>query len=237
MSAKPDLGLEARRFMRAHPNGVLSTLSKRLGGAPFGSIAPFMLDHAGRPVILISTLAEHTKNLAADARCSIIAHPCAQDAQAAGRVTLSGTAERLPDKTALGPRYLRYLPEAEEYFGMHDFHFYAIAVQAVRYIGGFGKIHWVDPEAFAPPGNSLAEAEEGIIAHMNADHVHNLRAYCRHVHGVQAQEVEMIGVDTDGFDVRADARVLRFDFPQPVCDPGAVRNALVAMARDCRAPV
>ena len=237
MSEKPDLGLEARRFMRSHPNGVLSTLSKRLGGVPFGSIAPFMLDHTGRPVILISTLAEHTKNIIADARCSIIAHPCAQDAQSAGRVTISGVAERLPDKAALGPRYLRYLPEAEGYFGMHDFHFYAIAVRAVRYIGGFGKIHWVDPEAFAPPVNTLEVAEDSIIAHMNADHVHNLRAYCLREHGVQAQKVEMIGVDTDGFDVRADARVLRFDFAQPVCDPPAVRNALVAMARECRTHV
>ncbi|SCC91139.1 Pyridoxamine 5'-phosphate oxidase-related FMN-binding protein [Thiomonas sp. X19] len=229
-----DLGLEARQFVRAHPNGVLSTLSKRLGGMPFGSIAPFMLDHQGRPVILISTLAEHTKNLDADPRASIIAHPCADDAQAAGRVTLVGRASRLADKDAPGSRYLRYLPEADGYFGMHDFFFYRIEVEAVRFIGGFGKIHWIAPADFAPPANSLEQAEPGILAHMNADHVHNLRAYCAHLHGVQAQEVSMVGVDTDGFDLRADGRLLRIDFAAPVHNAGEVREALVALAQQCR---
>ena len=231
---RPDRGREARCFVRAHPHGVLSTLSKRLQGAPFGSIAPFVLDHEGCPVILISTLAEHTRNLAADPRCSLIAHPCAQDPQAAGRVTLVGQAERLPDKHALGPRYLRRFPEAQEYFGMHDFHFHRLRVQAVRYIGGFGSIHWIDSADFAPPTNSLAEAEESILEHMNTDHEANLRAYCRHVHGMQPARVRMIGVDVDGFDLRADETVLRFDFEAPAPDAGAVRDALVALARASR---
>ncbi len=233
---RPDRAREARCFVRAHPHGVLSTLSKRLHGAPFGSIAPFVLDHEGCPVILISTLAEHTRNLDADPRCSLIAHPCAQDPQAAGRVTLVGKAERLPDKHALGPRYLRRFPEAEEYFGMHDFQFHRLRVQAVRYIGGFGSIHWIDAADFAPPANSLGEAEESILEHMNADHEANLRAYCRHVHGMQPARVRMIGVDVDGFDVRADERVLRFDFDAPAPDAGAVREALVALARASREP-
>jgi putative heme iron utilization protein len=233
-TAMSDLGPEARQFVRAHPNGVLSTLSKRLGGMPFGSIAPFMLDHQGRPVILISTLAEHTKNLDADPRASIIAHPCASDAQAAGRVTLVGRASRLEDKDALGPRYVRYLPEAEGYFGMHDFFFYRIELEAVRFIGGFGRIHWIAPADFAPPANTLDMSESGILQHMNADHAHNLRAYCAHLHGVQAQEVSMVGVDTDGLDVRADGRLLRIDFAAPVHNAGEVRKALVDLAQRCR---
>ena len=233
---RPDRAVEARRFVRTHPHGVLSTLSKRLDGAPFGSIAPFVLDHEGSPVILISTLAEHTRNLDADPRCSLIAHPCAQDPQAAGRVTLVGRAERLPDKHSLGPRYLRRFPEAQEYFAMHDFHFYRLKVQAVRYIGGFGSIHWIDAADFAPPANSLGESEESILEHMNADHEPNLRAYCDHVHGVRPASVRMIGVDVDGFDLRADERVLRFDFGQPAPDAGAVREALVALARASREP-
>lgn len=233
--SRPDRGVEARRFVRAHPHGVLSTLSKRLDGAPFGSIAPFVLDHAGCPVILISTLAEHTRNLDADPRCSLIAHPCAQDPQAAGRVTLVGRAERLADKHLLGPRYLRYFPEAQGYFGMHDFHFYRVQVQAVRYIGGFGSIHWIAAEDFAPASNSLHDSEESILEHMNSDHAHNLRAYCAQVHAVQASQAEMIGVDVDGFDLRADGRVLRFEFASPARDAGQVREQLVALAQRCRA--
>ncbi len=229
-------GAEARRFVRAHRNGVLCTLSKRLDGHPFGSVAPFVLDHDGNPVILISTIAEHTKNILADPRVSLIVHPCAEDMQAAGRVTLVGRAERLPDKQAFGERYLRYLPQAAGYFAMHDFHFHRIVVEDVRYIGGFGKIHWVRPERYAPPPSpALAEAEEAILAHMNADHAASLRDYCRHVHGVEPAEAVMIGIDCDGFDVRADGHALRFDFDAPVLDAQAARAALVELARRVRA--
>ncbi len=229
------LGTEARRFVRAHRNGVLCTVSRRLEGYPFGSVCPFVLDDTGSPIILISTLAEHTKNIDADPRVSLIAHPCADDMQAAGRVTLVGRAARLPDKNAFGPRYLRYLPQAEGYFGMHDFHFYRIAVEDVRFIGGFGKIHWIRPERYAPPlAPELTAAEEGILAHMNADHRDNLRQYCAHVHSVQALDVQMIGIDCDGFDVRADGQMLRFDFEQPVLDAQQARAALVDLARRSR---
>ncbi|MGE0071587.1 MAG: HugZ family protein [Thiomonas sp.] len=230
------LGREARLFVRHYQNGVLCTLSKRLDGFPFGSVSPYVLDHDGHPVILISTLAEHTKNLDADARASLIVHPCAEDMQAAGRVTLVGRAQRLPDKTEFGARYLRYLPQAEGYFAMHDFHFYRIVVEDVRYIGGFGKIHWIRPERYAPPpAPALAAAEAAILAHMNADHAPNLRDYCRHVHGVQPQQVHMVGIDCDGFDLRADGHVLRFDFATPVTDAQAARAALVELAQAARA--
>lgn len=142
-------GRDARRFVRGMLQGVLSTLSQRVEGFPFGSVAPFMLDHAGRPVILISTLAEHTRNIDADARVSLIVQPFAEDMQTTGRATLLGRAEGLADKDALGPRYLRYFPQAQGYFAMHDFSFYRIEPVRVRWIGGFGKIHWVEPGALS----------------------------------------------------------------------------------------
>ena len=228
------LGREARQFVRAHGSSVLSTLSKRLGGFPFGSICPLVLDHAARPLILISTLAEHTKNLLADERASLIVHPCAEDAQAGGRVTLVGRARPVEEKAALRARYLRYLPQAEQYFDMHDFRFFRLEIEAVRYIGGFGKIHWVEPAHFAAPDNELATAEEDILAHMNHDHAQSLADYCRHAHGVTPRHAEMIGVDVDGFDVRADGKVLRFDFAEATTTVMAVRRALVQLAQETR---
>ncbi len=229
------LGTEARRLARGQSQGVLSTLSQRIEGHPFGSVAPYVLDHAGRPVLLISDLAEHTRNLQADARCSLIVQPFSPDMQVAGRITVVGRAERLPEKDALGPRYLRHHPQAEAYFAMHDFAFWVIEPVRIRYIGGFGRIHWIEPEAYLLPAGPLAGQETDILAHMNADHVHNLVAYCRHVHGVEATEVEMVGIDPDGFDVRAEGRVLRFDFPAPIADAAAARAALVELAHQCRA--
>ena len=229
-----EIGNEARQFVRGQHSGVLSTLSQRLNGYPFGSVAPFILDHAGRPVILISDIAEHTKNIVADPRVSLIVQPYSPDMQVNGRVTIIARAERLDDKDGLGPRYLRFHPQAESYFAMHDFKFYRLEPVRIRYIGGFGRIHWVEPEAYRCPDSPLAEQEGDIVAHMNADHGDNLRAYCRHVHGVEPREATMLGIDPDGFDVRADGGELRFAFARPVDDAQAARQALVELARAAR---
>ncbi len=230
-----EIGREARLFTRPLRNGVLSTLSRRLEGFPFGSVTPFVPDQAGRPLILISAIAEHTKNLLADDRVSLIVQPFSDDMQETARVTIVGRAEHLADKDRHGSRYLRYLPAAEAYFGMHDFAFYRIEPLRIRYIGGFGKIHWVEPAAYLADAGRLEDDESGILAHMNADHVAALRDYCRHVHGVEAEAAEMIGIDPDGFDVRVDGRILRFDFPSPIRSAEEARQALVELARQSRA--
>jgi hypothetical protein len=227
-------GDEARRFTRGQTSGVLSTISKRMEGFPFGSVSPFILDHAGRPVILISEIAEHTKNIIADPRVSIIVQPYSTDMQVTGRTTLIGRAERLEDKDTLGPRYLRYFPQAAGYFAMHDFHFYRIEPVRIRWIGGFGRIFWVEPEAYLTAAGSLAEAEAGILDHMNTDHADMLRDCCRQVHGVEAETAEMIGIDPDGYDVRAGERQLRFTFDSAVTNAEEARGALVAHARQYR---
>ena len=89
---------------------------------------------------------------------------------------------------------------------MHDFQFYRIDITAVRYIGGFGKIHWLEPASYHAPVNQLAELEDGILEHMNNDHVEALINLCRHVHQLQVESAAMIGIDCDGFDLRAEAK-------------------------------
>lgn len=223
---------EARRMLRAHRYGVLSTLSKRFDGYPFGSITPYLADHDGSLLILISTLAEHTKNILHDPRVSLITHDQRDPhIQTQGRVTVVGNAAPEPDREQAGLRYLRYFPEAQTYFAMHDFSFYRIRPMAIRYIGGFGRIHWVDMEDYAVQPHPLIEQESGVVAHMNSDHQDALRDYCRHFHQCAALDVAMLGIDMDGFDVRADDQVLRFDFAQPVIDAQQARTALVEMAR------
>ena len=223
---------EARLMLRAHRYGVLCTLSKRFDGYPFGSITPYLVDHDGSLLILISTLAEHTKNILHDPRVSLITHDQRDPhIQTQGRVTLVGNAAPEPDREQAGLRYLRYFPEARTYFAMHDFSFYRVRPVAIRYIGGFGRIHWVDMENYAVQPYPLIEQETGVVDHMNSDHQDALRDCCRHFHQCAALNVAMLGIDLDGFDVRADDRVLRFDFAQPVTDAQQARTALVEMAR------
>lgn len=227
-------GVEARRFVRAQQNGVLSTLSQRLEGYPFGSVTPFITDLAGCPVILISDIAEHSKNIQSDPRVSLIVQPFSADMQETARATIVGRAQRLPDKDGLGPRYLRRFPQAETYFAMHDFHFYRIEPVRVRWIGGFGKIHWLQAEAYLMDSGTLPEAEAGILSHMSTDHADSLKAYCRHFLGLEVDKAAMIGIDPDGFDLRADDQIRRIEFTDPVTSATAARQALVAMAQATR---
>ena len=226
---------EARLMLRAHRYGVLSTLSKKFDGFPFGSITPYLVDHDGSLLILISTLAEHTKNILQNPRVSLITHnQLDSHIQTQGRVTVVGNAELEPDREKAGTRYLQYFPEAQSYFTMHDFSFYRIRPVAIRYIGGFGRIRWVDMENYTAQPYPLIEQESGVIEHMNSDHRDTMRNYCMHYHQYAALDVTMLGIDQDGFDVRADDKMLRFDFEQLVADAQQARSTLVEMARTAK---
>lgn len=238
-----NLNLEARKFLRSSRSGILSTHCARFEGYPFGSVAPFVLDHDCQPIILISNLAEHTKNIAANPKVSLLVFAGAEDLQANARLTLLGDATKI-DKASdadLRARYLRYLPQAAGYFDMHDFSFYRIQIHQARYIGGFGKMSWlsdVDLHEGIAANIALAEQETAIIEHMNADHAENLRNYCKHFHNIDAVSVQMLGIDCDGFDVNAkcesSSTLLRFDFEQPIHDAQSARMALVGMAKAAR---
>ncbi|MEO8417550.1 MAG: DUF2470 domain-containing protein [Methylophilaceae bacterium] len=235
---------EARQFLRCTRSGILSTISAKFAGYPFGSVAPFVLDQDGQPLILISTLAEHTRNIIANPKVSLLVFAGAEDLQANSRLTLMGDASKVTqDDNQLRARYLRYFPQAKGYFDTHDFSFYRISIQQARYIGGFGRISWVAGAELTSPPNTLAAQEAGILAHMNADHADSLIAYCKHFHNLTTSSVSMLGIDSDGFDVlagkdadeQADNKTLRFSFDQPITDALSARTALVAMSKAIRA--
>lgn len=213
-STRQDNGRNARELLRAHRYGALGTLSKKFDGHPYTSIAPYLVDHDGSLLILISGLAEHTKNLLHDARVSLITHN--QDdphIQTQGRVTVLGDAALQKDRAGCARRYLRYFPEAQTYYDMADFQFFRIVPRAVRYIGGFGDIHWVKAEQYLLPHHALMDEEETLLAELNAG---------------SAPEQQYVGIDGDGYDRRADGRIVRHTFAQPVHNADEARKALTA---------
>jgi putative heme iron utilization protein len=231
------LGGTARRHLRAHHNGVLSTISRALEGYPFGSVTPFVLDAQACPVILVSRLAEHTKNINADPRLSLLVHARSEagvDMQAQARVTLMGKACAIGHAGDISERYFRYFPAARDYLAL-DFDFYRIDPVTLRVVAGFGKIHWISREAYWPPANTLAEHESEIIALLNHDHAQQLRDYCRLHQQRAVQAATLIGIDCDGFDVRADTEILRFAFENCVTDAVQARDAFAEMAAKARA--
>jgi putative heme iron utilization protein len=226
---------EARELLRNHSHGVLSTISLSLEGSPFGSVATYCVDRAGEPLALFSTIAEHSKNLLADAKCSLtVLQGEGGNVQAKSRITVSGEMQKLESEDSIVERYYRYFPEAREYRKFHDFDFYGMSVSKVRYIGGFGKIHWIEPEQFKIEG-PFSEAEETmILAHMNDQHRDSLVAYFALLKGMKLsgdEQLEMCGIDTDGFDIRMNGNHYRFKTEEQMLDTDIARKVLTDLAR------
>jgi putative heme iron utilization protein len=233
-------GAAARAYLRRHHAGMLATLSQRLGGYPFGSVVPFVLDHAARPVILISRLAEHTRNIAVDPRACLLVSESAGDVQAGARLTLVGDAAHATGNlTALRGRYLRYFPEAARLLELGDFDFHVIEPLQVRFIAGFADVHWIGATAYAPPENRLAEDEEAVVADMNAEDGHALRDWCAFFHGRDTARATVVGIDCDGLDLHVEDALpgpaLRVDFEDCVTSANEARAQLLALAKKARA--
>lgn len=224
-------------FLRAGRYGVLATQSLSLPGYPFGSITPYVLSAAGEPVIYISTLAEHTRNIGADRHVSLtVFDPAdAADPQAGARLTWLGEACPLASDlaAAVSERYYRFFPPARAYAGTHDFSFYALRAARLRYIGGFGQIGWIEPDEIDLT-NPLADTEAGIVEHMNADHADAVRVYCRHFFGHDAQQATLVGADADGVDILADGVALRLAFTTRAQNSAALRQQLIELLRLAR---
>ncbi len=226
---------EARDLLSQNYQGILSTNSKELPGYPFGSVVPYVLNQQGQPVILISTIAQHTRNIVFDNKVSlIVTEGGADDLQTVGRVTCVGDAHKLKedDQDAM-QRYYEFFPQSRDYHKTHDFDFYSIELQRVRFIGGFGDIHWIAPDKFLLANPFSFEEEQRMIAHMNTDHADAIRHYCE-LYSIPVnpdQQPVMTGIDSEGFYIRNGKRISRIRFAQPVTTATEVRAVLVELAR------
>jgi putative heme iron utilization protein len=138
---------EIRELLSAERHGILATLSARREGWPFASVAPYAISGTGEPILLLSELAEHTRNIRTDPRASLLVqdHASLEDPQAGARVTLLGTVEPVAvgDEGAARARYVARHPHADDYFALADFKLYVLRVREARFIGGFGDMGWV----------------------------------------------------------------------------------------------
>jgi putative heme iron utilization protein len=229
-----DLAVGARRFVRACDSGALATLSRRHPGYPFGSVVSFVADHLAAPVILISGLAEHSLNLKADRRTSLLVRESGAEPQSAARVTLVADGEEMEPGQDLLERYLRYVPAARRLLDLGDFFFVRLHPVAIRYIAGFGAIYWVALSDYEPPRSQIADTETQLLNSIGQEQADELEALCRRRLGRDPASVEMIGVDCDGLDVRADGARLRFDFPAPMLSAADAQRAVAALAGEGR---
>jgi putative heme iron utilization protein len=219
----------ARSLLLNESFGVLSTISLDVPGYPFGSIVPYCVDETCSPIIYISHIAQHTKNIVADARVSLTVVERSidtGDVQAQGRVTYIAKAVAVGGKeTEIRAKYFRYFPSARQYEQTHDFAFFRLELVRVRFIGGFGQIFWVEPGEFLMQNPFSFQEESRIVEHMNHDHGEALRRYAGGVPSV------MTGIDAEGFDMLAAGKKMRLDFETPVHNVEQARQALIEMAK------
>jgi putative heme iron utilization protein len=227
---------------------TLSTVSRKHPGFPFGSLMPFALDSAGRPLFLISNMAMHTQNLKSDPRCSLFVLQPAPDGDPLGaaRATLVGNALPVPepDLAAAREAYLARHENSRYWVDFADFSFSRLTPIDLYYVGGFGVMGWVDDADYtrAAP-DPLAEAAPGILAHMNADHVDSMILLARtHAHLDPANEITeatMTSVDRLGFTLRLKTtegmKGARINFLHEITTPQDTRKMLVDMVQQARA--
>ena len=231
----------ARTLVARLTTGTLCTLAAEPAGYPYGSFVTVAFDD-GTPVFLVSTMAEHTRNLQHDPRASLlVAEGGSEDPLANGRVTLLGSCTQVAgDGGRARTAFLATHPNAAYYADFRDFAFWQLRVESIRYIGGYGRMSWVDAADWhAAEPDPLATSAAAIIAHMNDDHADGIVLYCKAFSkATDVATASMTGVDRYGFEMSVATaegpRPVRLAFAEPVSTPEEVRAALVAMLQDAR---
>jgi len=242
---EPSYAERVRTLVSQATIATLSTLSRKHVGFPFGSLMPYTLDPAGRPIFLISNMAMHTQNLKADPRASLFVAQSAADGDPLGaaRATLMGSAEPVPASDLASAReiYLATHKNSQYWVDFADFGFFRLEPVDVYYVGGFGVMGWVEAQDYAAASpDPLAAAASGIIDHMNTDHVEAMILLARTHAGMEATEASMTAVDRLGFYLRLKTaegmKGTRINYPHEVRTPQETRKVLVEMVRQANTP-
>jgi heme iron utilization protein len=239
MQPTPDFhpAVAAKKLLREGRSGALATLIPG-SGDPYCSLVNIATAADGAPLLLISRLAVHTKNVLADPRVSLMIDERKEgDPLQGARVMLMGTAATTDDP-AVRRRYLDRQPEAEMFAGFADFAFYRIALKTAHLVAGFGRIVDLKPSDILTEIDDAAElvaAEPDILAHMNNDHADACRLYATKLLGAPDGEWRCVGCDPEGLELQQGRTALRLPFPQRVRAPGVLRQVLKQMAEQARA--
>jgi heme iron utilization protein len=232
-----DPGLAAKKLLREGRSGALGTLVAG-SGDPYCSLVNVATSIDGAPLLLLSKLALHTKNLLADARVSVMLDERKEgDPLEGARVMLMGTCAKDSDRLS-GPAYLRRHPEAEMFASFADFGFYRMEIARAHLVAGFGRIVDLKPQDVLTDisdASALVESEADAIVHMNADHADACRLYATRLLGASDGDWRCVGIDPEGLELQKGRMALRLPFPQRVTGPGPLRALLKQLADRARA--
>jgi putative heme iron utilization protein len=228
----------SRMLLRSIRSGALATLDPE--GTPFASLVTIATDQDGRPLMLLSRLSAHTRNLLADPRCSLLFSQGGKgDPLAHPRLTVVGSAVQTAEPRAR-ERFLARHPKAKLYADFPDFGFFALNPKAGHLNGGFAKAATLSREELLldlTGAEAIVAGERGAVEHMNADHADALALYAAAAGAEAGLPWRLTGLDPEGMDLIAGERTVRVVYPERVTDMGGLRKSLVAMAAQARGGV
>lgn len=240
-SVRQSAAEEARTIAASTNSGTLATLTA--DGDPWASFVTYgLLD--GAPVLCVSNLAEHGRNLAADPRASIaiVAPNTEQDPLASGRVTLAGVTEVPTGDELVAAReaHLSAVAAAKYYIDYSDFTLWVLRVHRVRWVGGYGRMESTTGDAYTGASPDPVQPRgAGAIAHLNADHSESLVAMAKVLGGYpDTTAATCTGVDRYGLDLRIitgrGLAYTRVGYASPIASIDELRSATVELARLAR---
>jgi putative heme iron utilization protein len=238
MQPTPDFDPQAvaKKLLREGRSGALATLMTG-SGDPYCSLVNVATAADGAPLLLLSRLAVHTKNLLRDPRVSLMLDERREgDPLQGARVMLLGTAAATDDPTARR-RYLDRQPEAEAFADFEDFSFYQIALKGAHLVAGFGRIVDLKPSELLVDlsgADALVAAEPEVVDHMNRDHADAVGLYATRLLGAADGPWRCVGCDPEGLDLQCERTGLRLPFPQRISSPGVLRQVLKELAEKAR---
>lgn len=239
-----DPGTLVRGLMRRAGQATLASALARGGGRPYASLVLSCVDHDACPVLLLSDLADHTRNLKADPRVSLLFDGTngLEDPLTGPRAGVLGLARAVEDEALaarLTARFVARHPGAADYAGFGDFRIYRVALESAHLVAGFGRIHWLEAAEFqfdTASRAALAAAEPDILRHMNQDHGDALDLIAAKMLGLagpgrEAPGWTMTGIDPEGCDLRRAGRLARADFDTLISDAESARAELVKLTK------
>lgn len=229
----PSPAVAARQLMRRLDRATLATSQQ---GWPYASLVMVALDQDATPLLLLSDLAEHTKNLKGETRASLLFDGTGgrDDPLTGPRVTVLGEMAVTQDPRLMA-RFVARHPSAETYAGFADFRLYRLAVARGHFVAGFGRINGIEgPALLGPSAPALAAAEIDILTHMNKDHRDAINLYAMRLAGAEGEDWQLTGIDPEGADLRLGGQVARVNFAKPVGDAESARVELVRLAKMAR---
>jgi heme iron utilization protein len=235
-SAEFDANAAAKALLRQSRGGALATLMPSTGD-PYCSLVNVATAPDGAPLMLLSRLALHTKNILADSRVSLMLDERREgDPLEGARIMLMGQAAATDDPEARR-RYLDRQPEAARFAGFGDFAIYRMSIARAHLVAGFGRIVDIAPQDLLTDiadADALIASEPDIVAHMNDDHADAVRLYATKLLGAPDGAWRCAGCDPEGLELQLGRIALRLRFPQRVRSPGVLRQVLKQLADDAR---